>query len=86
MIVLVLGAALLPRAFGGHDADSFDYGSFLTKAAGGQIRTATFTNGTGHITGELTTGERFSVSGPSELPVEDRAALRAVELRFRTPT
>ena len=86
VVVLVLGAALLPRALGSGGADSFDYGTFLTKAAGGQIRSATFTNGSGHITGELTTGERFRVSGPSELPVEDRAALRTVALRFRTPT
>ena len=85
-MVLVLGAALLPRAFTGDGADSFDYGTFLTRATGGQIRSATFTNGTGKITGELTTGERFRVSGPSELPVEDRVALRTVELRFRTPT
>ncbi len=84
LAVLAVVAAVLknrPRP------DTIDFGTFIDRAASGQVRQATITNGSGRIVGEMAGGARFTTSGPAQFTDEDRLALRGItSLKYRTPS
>jgi cell division protease FtsH len=87
VLVILFGLAVVAAFLAGRPrADTLDYATFLERAAAGQVREATFTNGTGRIAGTFADGKRFTTSGPAQLPIEDRTSLRATTLRFRNPS
>ncbi len=81
--VLVIGAVTLPR-LGRVPADTFTWSTFLERAGGGQVGSATFTNDTGVVTGTLVDGSHFRTTGPAQMAPDERRTLGAsTELRFR---
>ena len=80
--VLVIGAVTLPR-LGHQPPDTFPWTTFLERAAGGQVRSATFRNDSGVVTGEMVDGSPFRTTGPTQLAQEERRSIAATtELRF----
>ena len=80
--VLVIGAVTLPR-LGHQPPDTFPWTTFLERAAGGQVRSATFRNDSGVVAGEMVDGSPFRTTGPTQLAQEERRSIAATtELRF----
>jgi len=73
---LVVAVLVLPQLFGGGPRTEIGYGDLLRRAGEGRVAEAVVNNDTGHITGELTNGDRFTVSGPRPIPEADLASLR----------
>ncbi len=81
--VLVAAAVVLPR-LGDTPDDTFTWTTFVERASGGQVQTATFTNDSGVVVGSLVDGTAFRTTGPSSLTPDERRSLAATtELRFR---
>ncbi len=76
LFVLVLAVLVLPPLFGSKNRSELSYGDFIRKANEGRVAKATVNNDTGHVIGELNTGESFTVEGPHPVPDGDAAILR----------
>ncbi|MDW3217975.1 MAG: ATP-dependent zinc metalloprotease FtsH [Acidimicrobiales bacterium] len=82
MVFAVLAVtAFLP----GDDRESVDYSDFLQRVTRGEVQEATYDNTNGGIDFTTITGE-FKTVGPTPLPEEDVALIRAeTTLEFKTP-
>ena len=76
LFVLVLAVLVLPALFGDRARTQLGYGELIRRANEGKVAEASVNNDTGHITGELNDGTRFTVDGPHPLPDGDAAILR----------
>ena len=87
--VLVVAALLFPGVFGEAKQERLDYSDLINRAAAEptQVGSATISNTTGEITGELSDGTAYEVDGPVP-PLEQDVKLlrdRGVETTFVTP-
>jgi cell division protease FtsH len=80
--VLLSSAVVLPK-LGASAPDTFAWPKFVEKVTGGQVRQATFRNGSGVVVGVLVDGAEFQTTGPTDLSPEERRTLgAATDLRF----
>ncbi|MGH9165040.1 MAG: ATP-dependent zinc metalloprotease FtsH [Acidimicrobiales bacterium] len=84
LFALVVAVLVLPPLFGGGSRAELGYGELIRRAKDGRVEEALVNNDTGHITGKLADGTRFTVSGPRPLPDADSELLREKvdKLRF----
>ncbi|MDP9070370.1 MAG: ATP-dependent zinc metalloprotease FtsH [Actinomycetota bacterium] len=75
LFVLVVAVLVLPALFGGKPRTELGYGEFIRRANEGRVAKASVNNDTGHITGQLDDGTRFTVKGPRPLPEGDNKVL-----------
>src|SRR5215470_950061 len=64
LVLLLFGSRLIPT----NNGKEISYGAFLNQVKAGEVAKANYNNSTGRITGELTSGEKFTTSGPTPLP------------------
>ena len=83
LLVLVLAT----RPFSGPSGDAISYTEFINRVEQGTVKSITFNNTTGAITGEMDDGARFTTNGFTPLPDDDLQLLReqGVEQRPSTP-
>ncbi len=65
IIAFVVGILFIPSLFQNKSVESLSYSKLLSMAQQQKVNTATINNGTGVITGQLTNGTNYSVSGPA---------------------
>ncbi|MDQ3757284.1 MAG: ATP-dependent metallopeptidase FtsH/Yme1/Tma family protein, partial [Actinomycetota bacterium] len=76
LFVLVVGVLILPSLFSGKPRSELTYNQLIRRASEGQVASATVSNDTGRITGDMKDGTRFEVKGPVPLPDSVEAVLR----------
>lgn len=83
---LVLAALLLPPLFSSKANSQLSYSTYMSDVVAGHVGNANIDNTTGKITGKLTDGTSFVVSGPSPSINTDVSTMRAknVMLTFST--
>ncbi|HET7490026.1 MAG TPA: ATP-dependent zinc metalloprotease FtsH [Acidimicrobiales bacterium] len=77
LFVLVVAVLVLPPLLGTPSKPQMTYGEFIRQADEGKIAKATVNNDTGRISGETTSGTKFTVDGPRPLPDDASPTLRA---------
>src|SRR5262245_27821965 len=88
---VAIGALLVllmtPGLFSRDNGDKLTYKQFMDKVEAGQVRSAEIDTESNKITGELTSGEKFTAEGPDEIGDADKAKLEehGVDYSFKTP-
>ncbi|HVA44091.1 MAG TPA: ATP-dependent metallopeptidase FtsH/Yme1/Tma family protein, partial [Acidimicrobiales bacterium] len=86
LFALVAAAFILPGVFSHQPKTQLTYTQYLTDVSGHQVKSADVSNDTGVITGQLSDGTNYTVSGPEPAIPADVAQMRAdgVKLSFHT--
>jgi cell division protease FtsH len=86
LAALVAAAFILPSLFSHQSRTQLSYTQFLTDVGSHGVKTADVSNDTGLITGQLTDGTNYTVSGPEPAIPADVSQMRAdgVKLTFHT--
>jgi cell division protease FtsH len=83
---VILGVLLIPSLAKVDSGTQVSYGTFLDKAKAGDIKSATYNNTNGHITGTLNNGSKITTTGPTPLPDADVKTFNEHGIKFDTPT
>ncbi len=83
---VILGVLLIPSLAKVDSGSQVSYGTFLNKAKAGDVKSATYNNTNGHITGTLTNGDKVTTTGPTPLPDADVKTFNEHGIKFETPT
>ena len=86
--VLMLSFAL-PKVWPASRSDKIPFSEFWTNVEAGKVESVTVNNSTNSITGELTTGEKFTSTAPNSFPdVNQTAELQeqGVDFEAKTPS
>ena len=75
-LLVILGTLILPGMFSRDESETITYSQFLDEVAAGSVVSVEINNNNGDITGELSGGETFRTTGPTELPPDDYTLLR----------
>ena len=88
IVALALGILVGPNLFKTKTVRTFTYSAFLAKAEAHAITSASVENATGTITGVLSSGVHYTVSGPMPVIPSDVKALRklGVTVKFANPS
>ncbi len=88
LVAVILGVLLLTFVANVSSGDQVTYGEFRDKlsAEPSTVKTATYDNTNGHISGELTDGSKVTTTGPTPLPDQDAELFAAKNVKFDTPT
>ncbi|MGH9074774.1 MAG: ATP-dependent zinc metalloprotease FtsH, partial [Acidimicrobiales bacterium] len=88
LLGLVVAAFALSSFFHSSPSTKLDYSQFTQDLSSHQVASATVNNVTGQVTGNLSDGTAYTVSGPSPLPSSEVAALKSgsAKLSFVTPS
>ena len=88
IVAVAIGILVGPNFLKSDTVRRFNYSTFLTKAEAHKVSSASVQNATGTITGVLTSGVRYSVSGPMPVIPSDIKALRklGVSVKFANPS
>jgi cell division protease FtsH len=83
LALLLFGSRLIPTDNG----KEISYNDFLTQVDAGEVKQASYNNASGRITGELTSGEKFTTSGPTPLPddVQQQIVENVPDASFKSP-
>src|SRR6185312_13193547 len=86
LLALVAAAFILPGVFSHSQKTQLSYTQYLSDVQAKQVKTADVSNDTGVITGTLTDGTSYTVSGPQPSIPADVAEMRSdgVKLTFHT--
>lgn len=87
-IALVLGFYFIPSLLSSQNTKHLSYTDFLSKARQHQVVSAVVSNTTGEITGTLSDGASYSVTGPQPVIATDIVQLRAehINVKFSNPS
>jgi cell division protease FtsH len=87
LLGLVVLALVLPNLFSQGQSQQLSYTTFISDVNAHKVSSATIDNSSGKITGNLTDGTSYTVSGPSPVIASDVQAMRnaGVKLDFNTP-
>jgi cell division protease FtsH len=88
IVVAVLAVLIVPSLLNKPAVNTLTYNRFLTEVQAGQVKNATVDNLTGVITGTLSDGGKYTVSGPVPAPDSEVSALKPLgsNAKFVTPT
>ena len=88
IVALALGILVGPNLFKTKTVRTFTYSTFLAKAEAHAVTSASVENATGTITGVLSSGVRYTVSGPMPVIPSDVKQLRklGVTVKFANPS
>jgi cell division protease FtsH len=88
IVVAVLAVLIVPSLLNKPSVNTLTYNRFLTEVQSGQVKNATVDNLTGVITGTLSDGGKYTVSGPVPPPDSEVNALKPLgsNAKFVTPT
>jgi cell division protease FtsH len=88
IVVAVLAVLIVPSLLNKPSVNTLTYNRFLTEVQAGQVKNATVDNLTGVITGNLSDGAKYTVSGPVPAPDSEVNALKPLgaNAKFVTPT
>jgi cell division protease FtsH len=84
LVLLLFGSRLIPA----NNGKEINYNDFLTQVKAGQVKKSNYNNASGHITGELASGEKFTTSGPTPLPddVQQMIVDKVPDATFKSPS
>ena len=86
LLAVVLGAVALQFMASSTPSDQVSYGDFIDKLSSDQVKSATFDNANGHISGTLDDGTKFSTTGPLKPTDADQALFTEKGVEYSTPT
>ncbi|MGZ4785685.1 MAG: ATP-dependent zinc metalloprotease FtsH [Acidimicrobiales bacterium] len=88
LVAVILGVLLLTFVANVSSGTQVSYGDFRDKlsAEPSQVKSATYDNTNGHISGELTDGSKVTTTGPTPLPDQDAELFASKGVKFDTPT
>jgi len=86
LLAVIIGAIGLQFLANSSPSDKIAYGDFIEDLRTDQVKSATFNNANGTITGELSDGTRFSTTGPLKPSDEDQALFTEKGVQFSSPT
>src|SRR4249920_1697811 len=84
LVLLLFGSRLIPTNSG----KEISYGSYLSQVKAGDVAKSNYNNTSGRITGETTSGQKFTTSGPTPLPDADQKLIveKVPEATFKSPS
>ncbi|MCX7619695.1 MAG: ATP-dependent zinc metalloprotease FtsH [Acidimicrobiales bacterium] len=83
--VFVLALFVVPALSSAESAKEITYGDFIGKLQNDEVKSSTYNNTNGHITGELTDGEKFTTTGPVPPSDSDARLMTEKGVSFKTP-
>ncbi len=83
IIALLVLSLLMP----GNNGTALSYPDFMGKVRAGEVTKVRVNNDTSHISGELKSGEKFSTTGPADLPDADKQTIgeNVKDTKYETP-
>jgi cell division protease FtsH len=83
LVLLLFGSRLIPT----NNGKEISYGEFMTQVKAGEVKKANYNNASGRITGELTSGQKFTSSGSTPLPDADQQIIvqKVPAATFKSP-
>jgi len=86
LLGVIVGALFLPSLLSTPKGNEIKYGEFITDLRGDQVKSASYDNNNGQITGELQDGTKFTTTGPAQqLPPADADLFTQKNVTFKTP-
>jgi cell division protease FtsH len=85
LLAVIVGVLVVSPLLQAPSRDDLSYGAFLDALGDGRVSEASFDNTSGHITGELQDGTKFSTNGPIEPTDADKDLMSGEGVSFETP-
>ena len=84
LVLLLFGSRLIPT----NNGKEISYGSYLSQVKAGDVAKSNYNNASGRITGETTSGQKFTTSGPTPLPDADQKLIveKVPDATFKSPS
>ncbi len=79
----------LPRVWPTSSTDKKSFSTFWTLVTDGQVKSVVVNNSTNSISGELTTGEKFTSTAPNNFPNDDQSKVlqdKGIDFEAKTPS